>query len=62
MCWECIYSMIVLVSLTIEWFACIAILQVCVDFGELVSCVHYENGSTFITSFHDNGLVILEVV
>ena len=32
-----------------EWFVCIPVLQVCVDFGEVVSCVHYENASTLIT-------------
>ena len=31
------------------------------DFGEVVSCVHYRNASTIITSFDDNGLVITEV-
>ena len=44
-----------------EWFVCIAISQVCVEFGEVVSSVHYADGSTFITWFHDDGLVILEV-
>ena len=70
MCWECIYSMIVHVSLTIdctcsvvgEWPVCIAILWVCVDFSKVVSCVHYANASTFITWFDDNGLVILKVI
>ena len=32
-----------------EWFLCIAILQECVDFDEVVSCVHYPDVSTFIT-------------
>ena len=45
-----------------EWFACIAILWVCVDFSELVSCVHYTDASTFITGFDDNRAVIFEVV
>ena len=31
------------------------------DFGEVVSCVHYENASTLITYFDDNGLVILRL-
>ena len=34
-----------------EWFVCIVVLQVCVGFGELVSCVHYANVSIFITWF-----------
>ena len=37
-------------------------LQVCVDFSEVVFCVHYANASTFTTLFDDNGLVIFEVV
>ena len=45
-----------------EWFECIAILQVCVDFGEVVSCVHYADVSIFIAWFDDDGLVLLEVV
>ena len=31
---------------------------VCVDFGEIVTCVHYANGYTFITWFDDNGWII----
>ena len=38
------------------------VLQVCVDFDEVVSYVHYANASTFITWFGDNQLVIFEVV
>ena len=38
------------------------VLQVRVDFSEVVSCVHNANASTFITWFDDNGLVIFEVV
>ena len=60
-----------------EWSVCIVVLQVvglwlsglyvlwscrCVDFGEVVSCVHYANASTFIVWFDDNELVIFEVV
>ena len=45
-----------------DWFVCIVVLQLCVDFSELVSCVHYANAFTFITWFDDNGLVIFEVV
>ena len=26
-----------------EWFVCIVVMQVCVDFSEVVSCVHYAN-------------------
>ena len=44
-----------------KWFVCSVVLQVCVDFSEIVSCVHYTNASTFITWFDDNGLVIFEV-
>ena len=68
MCWECIYSMRVHASLNIALVG----LQVsglyalrscrCVDFSEVVFCVHYTNASTFITWFDDNGLVIYEVV
>ena len=43
-----------------EWFVYILILKVCVDFCEVVSCVH--NASTFIAWFDYNGLVIFEVV
>ena len=43
------------------WFVCIAVLQVCVNFSEVVSCVHYANASTFITWFDGNGLFIFEV-
>ena len=32
------------------------------DFGEVASCVHCADASTFITWFDDDGLVILEVV
>ena len=32
------------------------------DFGEVVSCVHDTDASTFITRFDDDRLVILEVV
>ena len=45
-----------------DWFVCIVVLQLCVDFDEVVSWVHYPNVSTFITWFDDNGLVIFEVV
>ena len=45
-----------------EWFVCIAVVQVCVDFNEVVFCVHYADASTFITWFDDDRLVILEVV
>ena len=34
-----------------EWFVCIVVLQVCVGFGGLVSCVRYANVSIFITWF-----------
>ena len=44
-----------------DWFVCILALQLCVDFGEVVSCVHYADVSIFITWFDDNGLVIFEV-
>lgn len=29
-----------------EWFICVGVLQVCVNFDEVVFCVHYENSST----------------
>ena len=45
-----------------QWFVYIVVLQKCVDFGEVVSCVHYANASNFITWFDDNRLVIFEVV
>ena len=45
-----------------EWFVCTTILKVVVDFGEVVSCVHYADSSNFITWFDDDGLVILEVL
>ena len=32
------------------------------DFGEVASCVHYADASTFMTRFDDDRLVILEVV
>ena len=44
------------------WFVCIVVLQACVDFREVVSCVHYANASTFITRFDKNGLGFFEVV
>ena len=44
-----------------ESFVCITILQVCVDFGEIVFCVHYADASTFITCFDAEGFVFLEV-
>ena len=62
-CWECIlYESACIIGYCTywvvgEWFVCIVVLQVCVDFGELVSCVHYANVSIFITWFGDNGLV-----
>ena len=37
-------------------------LAVCVDFGEVVFCIHYADASTFITWFDDDGLVFLGVV
>ena len=45
-----------------EWFVCIAILQVSVDFSDVVTCVHYANAPTFIAWFDNNRLVILKVV
>ena len=32
-----------------EWFACIVLLKVYVDFGEVVRSVHDANACTFIT-------------
>ena len=43
-----------------EWFVCIAVLHVCVDFSEVVFCVHYVNASIFITWYDDDGLVVLD--
>lgn len=34
-----------------EWFACIVLLKVYVDFGEVVRSVHDANACTFITWF-----------
>ena len=34
----------------------------CVDYGEVVSCFHYADATTFITWFDDDGSVILEAV
>ena len=45
-----------------EWFVCIVILQVYVDFSEVVFYAHYANASIFITWLDDNGLVIFEIV
>ena len=45
-----------------EEFACTVVLKVCVDFGEVVSCFHDTNASTFITWFDYYGLVIFEIV
>ena len=45
-----------------EWFVCIAILQVSVDFSEVVPCVHYANVSTFITCFDGDGLIITSFI
>ena len=45
-----------------EEFVCIVVLKVCVDFGEVVSCVQDAHASTFITWFDYYGLVILEIV
>ena len=67
MLWESIYSMIACIInyctcwVVGEWFVCIVVLQVCVDFSEVVS-VHYANVSTFITWFDNNGLVIFDVI
>ena len=44
-----------------ERFVCIVVLQVCMDFGGVVSCVHYANASTFIAWFDENELAILGV-
>ena len=68
MCWECIYSMRVHASLAIAfvrlWLSGLYVLWSCrcLDFGEIISCVHYANASTFIIWFDDNELVIFEVV
>ena len=45
-----------------EWFVCIVILQVYVEFSEVVFCVHCANASIFITWLDDNRLVIFEIV
>ena len=69
MCSECMYSMKMYVSLTIEFvglmasgFVCYGLVSVYVDLSATVSCVHNRNASTFITSSDDNGLVIFKVV
>ena len=41
-----------------QWFVCIAVLQMYVDFSEGISRVHYANASNFITWFDENRLVI----
>ena len=45
-----------------EEFVCTVVLNVCVDFGEVVSCVHDTNASTIITWFDYYRLVIFEIV
>ena len=60
-CWECIlYESACIIGYCTywvvgEWSVCIVVLQVCVDFGELVSCVHYAN-----VSILSHGLVIMD--
>lgn len=49
-------------GIAVEWFVCIGVLKVCVDFGEVVSCIHDSNVVTFTTWLDYNGVVISEVV
>ena len=49
-------------SVVDEWPVCSVVLQVCVDFDEVVSCVHDTDTCTFITWFDDNEFIILETV
>ena len=41
-----------------EWFVCILVLQVWVDFMEVITCIHDAYTFTFITWFNYDGLVI----
>ena len=43
-----------------EWFLCIVVLRVWVDFGEVVYCVRHADAYIFITWLDDNGWVIFE--
>ena len=40
-----------------EWPVSSVVLQVCVDFDEVISCVHDTDTCTFITWFDDNDLL-----
>ena len=45
-----------------EEFVYTVVLNMFVDFGDVASCVHDTNASTFITWFDYYGLVIFEIV
>ena len=45
-----------------EEFVYTVVLKVCVDFDEVVYCVHDTNASTFFRCFDYYGLVIFEIV